>query len=62
LILASAILSIALNPLLFGLIGPLAEWLDPLPKPEPEKSLGTEPAAPTPDGHIIIVGSDALEA
>lgn len=56
LILASAILSIALNPLLFGLIGPLAEWLDPLPEPEPEKSLGTELAAPTPDGHTIIVG------
>jgi CPA2 family monovalent cation:H+ antiporter-2 len=59
LILASAILSIALNPLLFALIPPLAQWLDPLPAPEDEKSLGTGPAAETqriPDGHTVIVG------
>ncbi len=59
LILASAILSIALNPLLFALIRPLAQWLDPLAPPGHEKSFGPESAAPAqrlPDGHTIIVG------
>ena len=59
LILASAILSIALNPLLFALIRPLAQWLDPLSAPRDETSFGTESTAEEqriPDGHIIIVG------
>jgi len=59
LILASAILSIALNPLLFGLIRPLTQWLDPRPEPGRATSLRTEPAAQAkviPAGHTIIVG------
>jgi CPA2 family monovalent cation:H+ antiporter-2 len=59
LILASAILSIALNPLLFLLIRPLAQWLDPLSVVQAEKSVDTEPADETqriPGGHTIIVG------
>jgi CPA2 family monovalent cation:H+ antiporter-2 len=59
LILASAILSIALNPLLFALIRPLAQWLDPLAAAGDEKRFVTERAAEVqriPDGHTIIVG------
>jgi K+:H+ antiporter len=59
LILASAILSIALNPLLFALIRPLAQWLDPLAETGDEKSVVTEPAAEAqriPGGHTVLVG------
>jgi len=59
LILASAILSIALNPLLFTLIRPLTEWLDPLSSSTGEKNVGMKPsthAQRIADGHTIIVG------
>jgi monovalent cation:H+ antiporter-2, CPA2 family len=59
LILASAILSIALNPVLFALIPPLAQWLDPQTERGDEKTLGTEPAAgdqKAREGHTVVIG------
>lgn len=59
LILASAIVSIALNPLLFTLIRPLTEWLDPLAFSRDKKNLAVNIPAQAQRiaaGHIIIVG------
>ncbi len=59
LILASAILSIALNPVLFALIRPLAQRLDPLPDSKDDKRVQAAPVAEAdraPEGRTVIVG------
>jgi CPA2 family monovalent cation:H+ antiporter-2 len=59
LILASAILSIGLNPLLFALIRPMAQWLESRTASADAEGLETARAVGTekgPDGHTVIVG------
>ena len=64
LILAGAILSITLNPLVFGIIKPIARWLRARPRlaavfERPEGTLAELPATVDADamhGHVVLVG------